>query len=374
VAAVVPFITLVGGYVLFYGSVTGDYKTGIPERTYEVFEGGHRWVYSPSGDINPIIETRLGARSVFGTPEENQHSVFRAISRNPGVYFQRLSELIKSLPTRLWFVYGSQRYAIIIFFMVLRGILEILRRKEFHLLAIFCLWPTHLAIIFLTTSFRDQYFMFPFYIVFALAAIGLTAVLKRIEKWRERLIWTVIMLGLAAFGIAENILPHVFNAVVFIIALWIPYIVKWIGLEVRQIHMPIALLILFAGGVIVRASFPGMKIRTFGVIAKEQAMLSMVELLEPDDAVAAGSPGVVWAAKMTYLGLSAGDVPWKRSSDDFLKWMVSEGTKAIYVDETLYDDNPAIWSLIEPQIGDGLERVYTGDGGDIQVLLVKPNP
>jgi hypothetical protein len=100
----------------------------------------------------------------------------------------------------------------------------------------------------------------------------------------------------------------------------------------------------------------------------------MVELLEPGDLVAAGSPGVVWAAKMTYLGLSAADVPWKRASDEFLEWMVSEGTKAIYVDETLYVDNPAIWRLIEPHIGNTIERVYSGDEGNVQVLLVKTNP
>lgn len=374
VAAVVPFLILVGGYTLFYGIVTGDFSTGIPERTYENFEGGHRWVFSPSGEINPLIATRIGARSTFGTAEENQYSVFRAIARNPGVYFQRVGKVIKALPTQIWLVYGGKRFAFITFLMTLRGIIELLRRKEFHLLTIFCIWPSHYSIILITTTFRAQYFMFPFYIVFGIAAIGLTAVLKKIENRREWLLWTVIMLGLAAYGIVENILPHVFNALVFLIALWLPYIGKRIGLDIRQIHVPVALLILFAGGVMVRASFPGLKIRIFGVVAEEQAVLSMVELLEPDDVVAAGSPGVVWAAKMTYLGLSADDVPWKRTSEDFLKWMISEGTKAVYVDETLNIDNPAIWSLIEPHIGNGLERVYTGDGGNVQVLLVKTNP
>lgn len=374
VAGMIPFIAIVGGYILFQGLATGDFKLGLLERTYDNFEAGHRMIYSPSGDINPSIETRVGARRDFGTPEENQYSIFKAIGRNPGVYLQRLEVLIKLLPSKIWYVYGGKRFATILFMMMLRGIYELLRRKEWHLLSILCLWPSHLASILLVTAFRDEYFMFPFYVVFGLAAIGLTALLKNIEDKRERIFWTVIMLGMAVYGIKESILPHIFNAVVFIIALWVICVVKRIGLDVRQAYISIALLILFAGGVMVRASFPGLKTRIFGNEAEEQALLSMVELLKPGDLVAAGSPGVVWSAKMTYLGLSAADVPWKRSSDEFLEWMISEGTKAIYVDGTLYADNPAIWRLIEPHIGNTVERVYSGDEGNVQVLLVKTNP
>jgi hypothetical protein len=52
--------------------------------------------------------------------------------------------------------------------------------------------------------------------------------------------------------------------------------------------------------------------------------------------------------------------------------MSDQGIRAVLVDHSLSSENPRLWELIQPQIGTSLERVFSGDGGDIQVLLVKP--
>jgi hypothetical protein len=135
--------------------------------------------------------------------------------------------------------------------------------------------------------------------------------------------------------------------------------------------MPLVLLI---AGVVLRGNFPSPTIRTLGVAADEQAVVYMQEHLPPGTLVAAGAPGVVQTAGMVPATLSALDVPVGRSQEGFLRWMRDQGIRAVYVDYSLSSDNPAIWRLIEPQIGNGFERVFTADQGDIQVLLVQPAP
>lgn len=373
IASVVPFLVLVGGYVLFYGMVTGDFRLGTLERTYGNFESGHQTILVSSGGINRTIEARLEARRVFGTPEENQYSVFKAIRRNPGVYLQRLEVALKSIPRQLLGVYGK-RFSTVLFLLALRGIFELVRKKEFHLLAILCLWPTHLATGMIITLFRDGHLAFPFYIVFGLAAIGLTAVLVWFEDWRERVFWTLVLLGLTIYGFVDNKLAITYNAAVFLAALWIIYAAREIRSGKRQMITPLALMILFAGGLILRGGFPSPKIRTLGIDAREQALVTLVETLQPGDVVATGSPGMVWAAKMTSLTLASTDVPLHRSPENFLDWMISEGTKAVFVDESLFYENPRVWELIAPHIKVGLQRIYVGDDGDVQILLVQPNP
>ncbi len=75
---------------------------------------------------------------------------------------------------------------------------------------------------------------------------------------------------------------------------------------------------------------------------------------------------------MTYSAMGSTDVPKDKNDQEFLDWMVRQDIRAVYVDHSLYNSNPAVWELIKPQIGQGLERVFVAEQGDIQVLLVKP--
>jgi hypothetical protein len=371
-ASVIPFLVMIGGYVLLYGMATGNFSLGTVERTYENFESGHLTILEPSHNMNTTIEARLEARRVFGTPEENQYSVFKAISRNPDVYLQRLKVVLKALPSQLLSVYGK-RFATILFFLALVGILELVRRKNFSVLAILCLWPMHLATGMIITIIRDGHLMFPFYIIFGLAAIGLTGMLMRFDDWRERTFWTVILFGLIVYSVVDNKLAVTYNATIFLVALWIAYLVQQSRSDTRHTISSLGLMVLFAGGLILRGAFPSPKRRTLGVDAREQALLTLVENLKPGDVVAAGSPGMVWAAKMTSLTLASTDTPLHRSPEAFLDWIISQGTKAIYVDHSLFHENPIVWEKIVPYIKDGLQRIYVGDEGDVQVLLVMAN-
>ncbi len=194
-AGLAPFIVLVGGYVLLQGAVTGETGLGTLKRTYLNFEAGQESIYAGTGALNPVVEARLEARRIFGTAEENNNSVFQAIRRNPGVYLQRVRAVTLGLPRRLLDAYGL-RFAALLFLLAGRGVLALIRRRDFALLAAFLLWPVHLATGFLITIFRLGHLQFPYYIVFGLAAIGLTALLANLADRRERLGWTFALLSL----------------------------------------------------------------------------------------------------------------------------------------------------------------------------------
>jgi hypothetical protein len=67
-------------------------------------------------------------------------------------------------------------------------------------------------------------------------------------------------------------------------------------------------------------------------------------------------------------------VPIAGTPARFLEWLQEHQVRAIYVDHTLYNVNPAIWALIEPVIGKELQRVFVAAEGDVQVLLFRQAP
>lgn len=372
VASVAPFVIMVGGYVLAYGAFTGDFGLGTMQRAYDNFEAGHASIYRGPGEVNAVVEAKLEARRVFGTPQENDYSPFKAIRRNPGVYLERLMATIKGLPKLILLAYG-QRFALLLFLLSTRGVIELIRRREYLLLTILFLWPFHLVTGFLITLFRLGHLRFPFYVVFALSAIGLTALIHDLDQRSKRYAWGAVLLAITAVAVVGNKLAIAYGVGVFLIGVESADLARRRFQEPQRAY-PVVLLLLFASGLVIRGGFPSPKIRILGDDAQEQAVIYMTTNLPPDTKVAAAAPGVVWAAKMRYLGLTSADVPMGRSPEGFLAWMVSQGAEAVYVDHQLYNVNPAIWRLIKPEIGGRLERVFLADEGDVQVLLIKTSP
>ena len=75
---------------------------------------------------------------------------------------------------------------------------------------------------------------------------------------------------------------------------------------------------------------------------------------------------------MRCFNLSSEDVPTDRSPEKFLDWMRVQGVGVVFVDTSLSSANPRLWELISPQIGVGLQRVFSAGEGDVQVLVMKP--
>jgi hypothetical protein len=366
--SVVPFLVLVGGYVIFFGLRTGDFELGTMDRTYDNFEAGHQTIYAGEGEINPVLEAKLEARRVFGTPEENGNSVFRAILRNPRVYLQRVVSETGGLPRKVLDAYGL-RIAVPIFLFAARGLVELLMQKRYRLAVLFLLWAAPLVSGFVITIFREGHLQFPFYLAYALAAIGLAAALANFASRRERVAWLLVLLGFALYGIVDG-KSAITYGVVLLLAAFAVIRIGWGSTSLRSGALAAALLVFFAVGIILHGDYSGPKVRVLGQSSDERGVMYMIDELPEGARVAAGSPGPIITAKMTYMGLASLDVPRFDDPQEFLSWMSSQGIEAIYVDHSLSSDNPFYWDLISAEIGKGLERAFVADEGDIQVLLL----
>ena len=181
--------------------------------------------------------------------------------------------------------------------------------------------------------------------------------------------WIVVLLSFALYGVVDG-KPAVTYGVVLLLAVFAVIRLGWRSTSLRSSALAAALLVFFAGGIILHGDYSGPKLRVLGQFSDERGVMFMIDELPEGTRVAAGSPGPIIAAKMTYMGLASLDVPRFDDPKEFLSWMSNQGIEAVYVDHSLSSDNPIYWDLISAEIGQGLQRAFVADEGDIQVLLV----
>lgn len=365
-AAALPFILLVAGYILLRGAVTGDFNPGTLERTYDNFESGQEIILSAKGEYSATIEAYLAAREAFGTPEENHYSVFNAILRNPPVYLARMRALLASLPLTAARAYGA-RFVLLLGLLALRGVIHLLRQRKSAVLFICLLWLSPLAVGLLNTMIRVGYLRLLYFVLMALASLGAGAILADLASRRGQLIWGGLALGLAALALWQDYLSMLsgLSAAAVGLVLLLAFQKRWQG---RRLWPALVLLVVLGLGWGLHGPYPGPRWRTLGEAGDEAASAYLYQHLPADSLVLSGVPGPVWMARMTFAGLNATDVPDFASPDEFIRWMKVQDIKAVYVDPSM---SPHFREMVDSLQGKGLELVYTTDQRYYQVLLVK---
>ena len=353
-----PFLIFVFGYFLIYGFVTGNFSLGTRERSYIAFEQGQAELYQENESCQQSFSrcAILEARELYGTPVDNNYSVFTAIRNNPGAMLERVVHSLKVLPELIYSAYGK-RTAYMVFFLAIAGIFELARKRQFLLLGS------------LFTFFRAGYLQTPYFVVFLLAAIGVTSLVNSIISGRkEYLIWTVFLFILSVIGVYRSLNYLYFNTLVLLGIIWAGKLASRSRVE----EIPITLYLIFlAGGMIVRGAYNPPQIQIWGKIPEEQAIVFLQETFPEDSLVAAGAPGAVYAARMDYFEI--GDLDGVVTSpEDLYAQLSSLGVQAIYVDSFLSSRNSHIYELIDAGVGDEFEQIFSGRDGSIQVLRVRP--
>ncbi len=364
-----PFLIFVFGYFLIYGFVTGNFSLGTRERSYIAFEQGQAELYQENESCQQSFSrcAILEARELYGTPVDNNYSVFTAIRNNPGAMLERVVHSLKVLPELIYSAYGK-RTAYMVFFLAIVGIFELARKRQFLLLGSLLIWTAYLGVYFLT-FFRAGYLQTPYFVVFVLAAIGVTSLVNSIISGRkEYLIWTVFLVILSVIGVYRSLNYLYFNTLVLLGIIWAGKLASRSRVE----EIPITLYLIFlAGGMIVRGAYNPPQIQIWGEIPEEQAIVFLQETFPEDSLVAAGAPGAVYAARMDYFEI--GDLDGVVTSpEDLYAQLSSLGVQAIYVDSFLSSRNSHIYELIDAGVGDEFEQIFSGRDGSIQVLRVRP--
>lgn len=367
IPAAAPFILLVGGYIVTYGLFTGNFDFGTMSRTYDNFETGHGIISQNTSELPATPSAKIAARSAYGTPEENNYSVFNAIQKRPDLYLARLKVVLTQMPRALLDSYGLRISAVLIL-MAAWGTISLLQEKDWKRLLLLLLWPAPFLSGFIITIFRTGHLQFYAYVFYALAGIGLFSILKTMDNKQTR--W-FLLLGLSLvtlYGFIDNNLAVAYGGYIFLTAFTLIIVLKQRSLAVSETN---ALLILMIAMVITRGSFPSPAIRVLGEQPEEQIVLHINQEMEDINTFAAASQGVIHAAGKHCVMLTSHDVPTDNSPDKFLEWLQVEGIEAVYIDKFMTSRNPAIWTQIEPLIGTGLTRVFHVDQGSYQILLVQ---
>jgi len=366
---VMPFLFFVFGYFCIYGLVTGNFVLGTKERSYIAFEQGQAELYQKNESCLQSVSrcAILEARQLYGTPAENNYSVFTAIRRNPEAMMKRAMHTVKVLPEMIYSAYGK-RTAYILFILAFAGIFELVKKRHFLVLGTLLVWTSYLGVYFLT-FFREGYLQTPYFIIFTLASIGVASLVSSITNAdREYLIWTVILIIFSVIGIYRSLNYLYFNTLVLLGIIWAGHLVN----RDRREGVPATLYLIFlVGGMIVRGAYNPPQIQTWGQIPEEQAIVLLQETFPQDTLVAAGAPGGVYAARMKYFEL--GDLDGSvESTEELYAQLTSLGVKAIYVDSFLSSRNSHIYEFVDAGIGVEFEQIFSGRDGSIQVLRVRP--
>ena len=367
VAYVIPFTMLVGGYVFLYGLRTGHYELGNKARSYLAFEQGQGMAYVELYATKAhYVEGGLEAQRLYGTAEENHYSVITAIRRNPSAYIRRTVHLAKHAVQDTAYEYG-QYFGLLCFAFALRGVLELVRRKSFMLLATLLLSSGY-GVLYVLLCYQSTHLLMPFLTLFTLAAVGVSAMLLNSEGQRERYLWTTILLAIAAIAAVKCTTPNMLGATLAILlGLWIVWLVAdfYHGVGNRVV---VAHLLLLLVALLVRFEFPYAKTRVLGSAPDEQAALFLRDHFKPDTHVGAWAPGTIWLAKMSHVEMG-GALRSMKSGQDLADWMGSNDVAAIYVDQSLRQYESDLWGLVRDQIGKELKVAFTDDQNEVELLV-----
>lgn len=367
-AALLPFVLLVGGYLLFYGISTGSFYMGTVNRTWVAFAQGQYFIYgdTSSCDGNQLNCAVEKAESLYGTGEENNYSVLRGIANNPAAFLDRTLTQLKSLPKMIYSAYQGRPIIGLVFFAAL-GVLGLWQSANRPLLWIFLGWMIYLPVYFLT-FFRSGYFLFPFPILFLLVMVG---VFKSIQLFQQKLfrwLFSILFLGLFAAGILLEYETFAITGIGLFAAFWLGHLLS--GKESPPKNQ-VFLLSIFIAGILLHGSYASATFASTKATPEEQAIQLLHQQYPQNSKIAAGAPGPVWSAQMDFAAIS-GDLFQVETPEELHEQFVQDGVLAIYVDHNMTNTNYNTWLLIESGIGSLYERSFSGDNGSIQVLEVLP--
>ena len=367
-ASLLPFLALTAGYVLVRGAITGDFDTGMSSRSYTAFEQGQE-VAMPDAEarFGAPTESYYVARELFGTPEENEYSVFRAIARNPQAYFIRLKAVLQTLPGLFLTAY-HRRYAIILAFFALRGLIALIGEKKYLLVLLLAVWVLPLSAGIARTLVRVGYFRLFYFVLFSLAIIGLKALLESFRKNAEGLVWAGVFGLVLVLALVFDQQGIQMSATVFLCWLLLAYFLSGAA-DKYPGWQAMAMLLLLAGAYLLRTGEVVFSPRRLGEEPREAAALALREVTEPDAKVLTCTPSVVFLANREVANFCGADIPEFASSEDFIIWMRSQDFSAIFLERS----SPAVLTiLVFDQRGKALTQVFASGGGEAYILVLEP--
>jgi hypothetical protein len=363
VAVTIPCVLMVSGYLIYQGSMSGQYSLGTKKRTYIAFEMGQGVDHDEDYASNEFIAGRITARKLYGTSDENDGSVFKAISNNPSAFVQRVIDMSKKLPLYFFLTYGKI-FSIFLLLTSIRGIADLIRRAEYLLLIIILLWASHI-LVYSITAFRPEYLLLPCFSLLLLSSIGITSWLRGSKSYIEPIALSLFCAWLVyfEFQINSNVLLIPLLLIVTFWIIW--YLVKW-----RKPRWAISILVVvFCYNAFLDGFYHLPRERDLGSKPNEKALIALRSHFEPGAKIVSYNKRDVLAAEMKNVPLKLG-LRGIDDATDMQEWLDAGHAQGIYVDPFLMRFEPMLWNIIKAQIGESLETVYVSEEGGIVILTM----
>ena len=214
-------------------------------RTYLAFEQGHGVTFSERYSGNPFFDGYDDVRALFGASADNDGSVFKAVSRNPLAFLDRVWRSTQRLPGLFYKGYGDS-WSAAFFLLAAAGAAFLWRTRQKWLLVAPLVWHLHLLSYFLT-FWTERYVRFAF-------------------------VWMALFGAFGAGAAAQNFKPRL-NAPALN-----PRLRRWSGIRLRYFAAPACCMaVLAAGGHAERN--PLLRIAAVGVSPQEQARAFLADTL-----------------------------------------------------------------------------------------------
>ena len=317
-------------------------------------------------------EGQLDARHLFGTPEENHFSVLTAIRRNPRAYLQRIVPLAKHAIQDTFSGYGWY-FGLLCFAFAGRGVLDLLARKSYMLLATLLLWSAY-GVLYLVLCYQPAHLLMPFPTVFSLAAVGISAFSLHLDSRRERYFWSAGLVACAILAAGRLGIPNgpLLATMIIFLGFWLIWLVTDWNDGVQNRRTIGCLILLSLALILMRFESPP-KAQALRSGPDDKAALYLAEHFGPGTRIGAWGPGKIWNVKMEHVNMSL-DLRYIKSAEDVSEWMDQERVKAIYADDYLRTFEPSLWDILQKQANHALQVAFDAGEGVTQVQILVPTP
>ncbi|HET7009376.1 MAG TPA: hypothetical protein VFI11_01255, partial [Anaerolineales bacterium] len=303
---------------------------------------------------------------LYGSAEENDNSVVRAILNNPAAFAQRILSNLRSLPD-VFLEFFGKRLGIMVLLLAAWGAYGLIRRRDPWDLVIMVLWaaPAAVSLAFLPRHFIPQSSHLPL----VLAAVGVVFPISRDATRVEAVFFGLTAIGLGVYSLLDNKLAFLPGAALLLAVWGIVWLLRRRHLLAED-SLAVPLLLAFIAGLIVRSPFTFPDYPHFGTLPRERAVHYLEQNLPTGSRVISALPLPAIAARMEQV------IPDKVRQPSSALGVCGElrilGVGAIYVDEALRSTHPVLLDSLRQLVGKGLEIGITADPGSFQVFLVTP--
>jgi len=352
-----PALAVLFVYLVAFRWSTGSFNLGFQGKAYDSFETNQS--VTTRGNV---AAGKAEARRLYGTAAENNHSVLRAIARNPKAFALRLWAGAETIP-HFYLSFFQNQLGPALMLLGLWGVVRLSMARRLDIIAILAVWSIEpfSSIAFLPRHLIPQLT----YIILVLSAVGMTAMIR--PKTRAL---HFIHLGswgaMALFGWLDGKLALMVAGLIVLLVMGLIDLLHTTS-QTFSDQPATPFLLFLCVGLIFRTPFPFPNYAPLGTTSEEQALHFLEGRIPADSSVMAPFPGPAVAARMADIG--PGDVPDDaRTPDAFLAWMHDKGIAAIYLDSR-FRGSEAVYNLISGMAGAQLRVDFTSDDGRIRVLL-----